>query len=278
MTTKSINLMMFAATDAAGDKGLWVTDGTAAGTHELTGISGTYTGGIVGGPTGFSPDFTNFNGEVLFEGRDTAGNFGLWVTNGTAAGTYELTGISGANPGGLFAGLSSADFTVFNGEVLFEGVDTAGNFGLWVTNGTAAGTHELTGINDLYSANADFTVFNGKVLFDGVDSAGLAGLWVTDGTAAGTHEITVPGALTAPGSGGMFGGAGNLNVAVYPDFTLFNGKVLFEGVDANVQVGLWVTDGTTAGTHEITTLGGSIANLTVFKNECFSRATTVVFG
>ena len=56
MTTKSINLMMFAATDAAGDKGLWVTDGTAAGTHELTGISGTYTGGIVGGPTGFSPD------------------------------------------------------------------------------------------------------------------------------------------------------------------------------------------------------------------------------
>ena len=27
----------------------------------------------------------------------------------------------------------------FNGEVLFDGVDTAGNNDLWVTNGTAAG-------------------------------------------------------------------------------------------------------------------------------------------
>ena len=34
---------------------------------------------------------------ALFEGTDTAGKTGLWVTNGTAAGTSELTGISGAN-------------------------------------------------------------------------------------------------------------------------------------------------------------------------------------
>ena len=40
MTTKPINLVMFAGTDTAGNIGLWVTDGTAAGTHELTGISG----------------------------------------------------------------------------------------------------------------------------------------------------------------------------------------------------------------------------------------------
>jgi hypothetical protein len=56
MITKPINSMMFAATDSAGRKGLWVTDGSVAGTHELTGISGAYTGGIFGGPTGFSPD------------------------------------------------------------------------------------------------------------------------------------------------------------------------------------------------------------------------------
>ena len=38
---------------------------------------------------------------VLFDGRDASG-YGLWVTNGTRAGTYELTGISGANASGLF--------------------------------------------------------------------------------------------------------------------------------------------------------------------------------
>ena len=34
--------------------------------------------------------------------------------------------------------------TVFNGSVLFNGADTAGHLGLWVTNGTGAGTQELT--------------------------------------------------------------------------------------------------------------------------------------
>src|SRR5262249_41654331 len=113
---KSINLVMFAGKDAAGNNGLWVTDGTAAGTHELTGISGTYSGGLFGGSTGFPPDFTAFNGKVIFSGLDAAGNIGLWVTNGTAAGTYELTGINNANSGGLFEGYSP-DFTVFNGQV-----------------------------------------------------------------------------------------------------------------------------------------------------------------
>jgi hypothetical protein len=83
---------------------------------------------------------------VLFAGTDVAGIRSLWVTDKTAAGTHELTGISGAFADGLFAGgFSSSYFTVFNNEVLFEGRDAAGNNGLWVSNGTAAGTHELTG-------------------------------------------------------------------------------------------------------------------------------------
>src|SRR6516162_7273108 len=103
------------------------TNGTAAGTHELTNISGANS-------VGLHPIFlTVFNNEVLFNGFDAAGNFSfnLWVTDGTAAGTYEL------NSGG-------ADPTVFNNEVLFNGRDAAGHNGLWVTDGTAAGTFEIT--------------------------------------------------------------------------------------------------------------------------------------
>src|SRR5262249_4565125 len=146
---------------------------------------------------GLNADMVVFNNEVLFAGIDAANQTGLWVTNGTAAGTYELTGITNAyaGSGGLFGGsvAQPPDFTVFKNEVLFDGVDAAGNNGLWVTDGTVGGTHELTGINDASAAGVlpkDMTVFNNEVLFQGSDAAGVIGLWVTDGTAAGTHELT----------------------------------------------------------------------------------------
>ena len=138
-------------------------------------------------------DLTVFGNEVLFQGINTAGVAGLWVTNGTAGGTYEITGIAGADSNGLFDGSSNPDFTVFDGEVFFDGRDTAGNYGLWMTNGTAAGTHEITGIAGVtaYAGGLeprDFNVSNGELLFVG-DGTTAAGLWVTNGTAAGTYAI-----------------------------------------------------------------------------------------
>jgi ELWxxDGT repeat protein len=170
---------------------LWVTDGTAAGTHELAVISGANASGV-------DPfDLTVFNHEVLFNGNDSSGDRdrGLWVTDGTAASTHELTGISGANA----AGVNPSDLTVFKGKILLNGIDAAGKNGLWVTNGTAGGTHEITGIvgADPNGLNpSDLTVFKNVVLFDGYDSSGKTGLWVTNGTAAGTHELTVADAYT----------------------------------------------------------------------------------
>jgi ELWxxDGT repeat protein len=94
------------------DSNLWVTNGTAAGTHELTGITGAAA-------SGFDPGgFTVFKNQVLFTATDVAGVRGLWVTNGTVAGTHELTGIKGAYSGGLEP---STSFTIFGNEVLFGG-------------------------------------------------------------------------------------------------------------------------------------------------------------
>ena len=122
-----------------------MSDGTAAGTQEITGIAGASTGANPDGSTGLNPTgLTVFNGEALFAGWDSGGNYGLWVTNGTAAGTSELTGIAGqltgANPNTNIPGFDPSGFLVYNGEVLFAGTDSSGNGpGLWVTNGTAAG-------------------------------------------------------------------------------------------------------------------------------------------
>jgi hypothetical protein len=78
-----------------------VTNGTAAGTHELIGIKGASSG-----PNGLQPEeLTVFNNEVFFRGVDANGQITLWETNGTVVGTHELTGINGAytGPGGMNA-------------------------------------------------------------------------------------------------------------------------------------------------------------------------------
>jgi ELWxxDGT repeat protein len=204
--------VLFNGIDSAQLSGLWLTDGTAAGTHELTGINGANAGPSTGAvPPGLDPkDLTVFNNEVLFWGTDAADQMGLWVTNGTAAGTHELTGINGAYSGGLFGTNFFPYFTVFHNEVLFQGADANGQEGLWVTNGTAAGTHELTGIKGANPLGAGLdpqglTVLGNQVLFKGVDANGQIGLWETNGTSGGTHELTgISGAYT--GAGGLYPG------------------------------------------------------------------------
>ncbi len=123
--------MLFGGGDAAGNQGLWVTDGTSAGTHEIA-VSGATSDGVV------PHDLTAFKNEVLFAGYDAASNVGLWVTDGTAAGTHEIQ-VSGA----YSTGVHPQDLTAFKNEVLFNGVNNvpvgsaAATSGLWVTDGTA---------------------------------------------------------------------------------------------------------------------------------------------
>ena len=229
--------LVFAGTDASGNINLWATDGTAAGTQELTSVVGA-------SPASLSPQyFMTYNGEALFNGTDASGNNNLWTTDGTAAGTHEITGVTGASP----SGLDPSGFTAYDGKLLFTGSNASGNYDLWITDGTAAGTHEVTatgasssGLNPAY-----MTVYNGDALFEGEDSSNHYNLWVTDGTTAGTQELAVAGA----NAGGL-----------YPNhLTAYNGNVLFDGFSAGGTYGLWTTDGTAAGTHEITGIQGAAA-------------------
>ncbi len=126
------------------------------------------------GASGLNPyDMTVFGANVLFGGTNANGKVGLWETDGTAGGTHEVTGISGAD---ALVGLNPQFLTALGGEAVFSGRDTGGNTGLWVTDGTGPDTTELTGIKDI---NGDvvtdltprfLTGFNGEVLFNGRDS------------------------------------------------------------------------------------------------------------
>ena len=225
--------LFFSGIDASNHNGLWVSDGTAAGTSELS-VAGASSNGLR------PSTIIGYNGKVLFSGYDASNQIGLWVSDGTAAGTSELP-VGGASG----RGLNPYDLTTYNGKLLFRGFDASNHYGLWVSDGTAAGTSELsvagTGSNGL-NPNT-ITTYNDKVLFSGYDASNHIGLWVSDGTAAGTSELSVAGT----GSNGL----SPINITAY------NGKVLFRGFDANNQSGLWVSDGTAAGTSELSVAGAS---------------------
>ena len=255
------NLVLFSATDYSGNDSLWVSNGTSAGTKPLA-VKGAGTGTFPSG--GLSPrDFTAFGDKVLFSGIDINRYAGLWITDGTAAGTYELT-----------KNTSAGNITVVDGKAFF--VDGSGFFGdLWVTDGTAAGTTELKAVGgtltafgnkvldaggpeiaDLFVSDGTasgtqalkwtgevaerFVALGNKVLFEAEDTADHLGLWVTDGTSAGTFEITEPNEY-------IFGFFNEVNF----DGAVVGNEVVFSATDKLGETGLWVTDGTVAGTKEI---------------------------
>jgi ELWxxDGT repeat protein len=249
--------VLFDGVDASGDHGLWMTNGTAAGTTEIGGLDNGNIPGVnaSGLFRNIAPDFTGFNGEVLFQGVDASGFAGLWVTNGKTSGTMEL-GVSGAN----LLGLSPSDMTVLNGEVLFAGDDSTPREELWVTNGTAAGTSELT-VNGAFTGiiaglhPLDLTVLNGQVLFDGAGAGNFQGLWVSNGTAAGTFELI-----------GISGAGANFSPNSLTVFLSNNGaEALFNGDGADGHDDLWETNGTAAGTHELVGINGASSNFDPFN-------------
>ena len=165
---------------------------------------------------------------ALFNGANAAGQLGLWRTDGkTGAGTVEL--IPPVSAGAAATGLDPTDMTVFNGEVLFNGTDAQGLSGLWATDGTAGGTHEVVAEAAGASSGLDPTamiVLGNEVLFSGLDAAGHSGLWVTDGTADGTRELLAeaPGTIAGKDAQGLSPS----------DFTVFDGEVFFSASTSSV--------------------------------------------
>ncbi len=218
--------------------GLWVSDGTAAGTTQVK-QSVTGTG------------FTQLGGSVLFAASDAAHGSELWVTDGTAAGTTLLKDINPGTGSG-FVGTINGSLSIptslrpAGGKMVFLGDDGTTGTELWVTDGTSAGTSLLKDIfaGSQTSNPGNFTAFGTKQLFSAIDGVhtiagdGLSGreLWVTDGTAAGTS-------LLADTNPGLFASGSPTTIT-----NLGTGRALFAANAGSAGRELWVTDGTAAGT------------------------------
>lgn len=271
---------LFVASGLHTGRELFITDGTAAGTHLVRDLTPAYdkvtyrshrisytkyTNVQSSDPTGITAVGANL---AVFTANDGTHAAELFTTDGTSAGTTALT------TGGLYG---ASYITGFGASALFAGVSTAdaGVTQLWVTDGTAVGTHALTGptapgVADTATLNAPgngLTVVatasgGAEAFFAGTTAGAGTELWVSDGTQAGTHQV----ADIDPGAGSS-----------HPAFitALGVGRAIFAADDGTSGVQLWSTDGTTAGTSLVKAINPGGA--TAFTSD-FHGFTTAVIG
>jgi len=232
--------VLFTAAGAGWD--LWRSDGTMAGTRRvapLRKIAGAVLGGallFVGGP---------------HDAGGTITSVGLWRTDGTEGGTTLLQdlGTPNAEHASFYIGRDNFSLVPLGDRMIVlaspglpnVSVEAGTTFSpgppvdaVWVSDGTAAGTHFVTELPEFSRFNTTFDarVLNGAVLF-GSSAQGeapeLFSLWRTDGTAAGTVRL-------AP-------------LFTFLDADAANGNVFFAAATNETGRELWVSDGTVANTH-----------------------------
>lgn len=271
---------------------LYLTDGTARGTRLISDHS-------VGMDRGYPYDFKQVGDLIYYSTYDQDLSMSrLWRTDGTAEGTTMIVDTSGDAPVPLYY----EKMVGFQGSLYFL-ASTGGKTALWRSDGTAAGTVML---QDTWAGGTptNLAVAGGKLLFP-VTFTHSSQLWQSDGTPAGTIAVANAPVFARDGIGGftdlgngtaLFQGTtglstprrwwrhdstGTSEVPLSVTGTHFvNSTGEFQAVLGNKVIytagdgyHLWVSDGTTAGTRQISTDSVPIFNrnmLTVGDHVYFS--------
>jgi ELWxxDGT repeat protein len=206
---------------------LFVSDGTPAGTLQLTNNRGTREP--------LETEFVQLGRTAFFRiyglGGGLDGQPEIWRTDGTPKGTRRAFDLKAA-----------AHLQVFQGSLyLTAALDDAGGRGLFRVDSPQGPPVLVAPVSPPYepdfSGKPAFIPMGGRLFFPGSDSGGAGGreLWMTDGTSAGTKRVLDihPG----PGSSDPDG------------FAAEGDRVFFAADDGVHGRELWVSDGTAGGTR-----------------------------
>jgi len=209
-------LVFFAATTAAHGRELWVTDGTAAGTHEVADIN------PVPGEGSWPDQLIAMGNKVFFFASDGS-RCGLWKSDGTTDGTKRLGGELPCEQNGLMN---------VGGKLMFR-TDT----GLWSSNGTVRGTRKIANV-EWYSG--PYAVLHGVYYFFGSQGEDVTTLWRSDATAGGTYVVAqMPSDPRSYVPVEMVTAGGLLYFRIGHEYP------------GGATTDLWQSDGTTAGTRQV---------------------------
>jgi len=241
----------FFTLDIDGVLELWRNDGTVGGTERVRAF-----GPVQGIEAFIMARGTAVGDRLFFATADGATGIEPWVTDGTAAETFQLADVFPGEIGSLSPFVPQR-FAETAGEIAFFAMHPDDDFALWSTDLTSAGTalvadldQQISGVPTalLHGSNLSAGSLGGRLIFGADDS--LVGIepWITDGTEAGTSLLAdlEPGE-TSPGNP-----------------LSSNPVAILEDSGAAVIVGsrLWATDGTAAGTVELSEDGGEVHLLT----------------
>ena len=234
------DVVLFNANDGIHGRELWATDGQSA--WMVTAISQSETLSLSNEQVvpllvfGANPrNFTSFGAEVYFitnEGRDS----GLYATDGTGAGTYQV--VRDVAPVEVY---SVNDLEVFKGDLVFSGASWSSGPGIYATDGSAdAETLIVAG----FTSVGDIAAMGGTLYFNADDGVRGFELWATDGTAEGTTLVKDINPTTGSSPNYM---------------TPLDGTLYFRAYTGSEGYELWSTDGTAQGTtlHDLVPGAGS---------------------
>ncbi len=201
---------------------IWSTDGTLTGTLLVgNGPSDLYI------PTRDS----NAGGRLYFVSTNSSNpSSALWSTDGTTSGTGPVTALAGTTASPNLTGIGSG------GLYYFAAQDGSSQTQIWCTDNTPANTRQLTS-SALGSQPLDLTAFQGGVMFSLIGTDQKRRWWFSDGTLAGTR-------LVGPtGTSFLFTHAS--------ERTVVGNSFFFAAGLSGSAPDLWITDGTTPGTHQV---------------------------
>ena len=195
---------------------------------------------LIPGVQGSSPfGFFELNGSLFFFANTPSAGYALWRTDGTSQGTQLVRSISqdfGVYPTRINAIITGRETVVgeVNGHVYFEGYNSPSDTAvtstpakLFVSNGTSAGTQEVIGAN-LVAGTSDSVRTNYQVHNNSL-------LYLSNGSLNAVSGSTNTPIATLPFTPGF-------RTTQFTKISFLGNRVI------NADGGIWLTNGSTAGT------------------------------